>query len=122
MTIEKLNEIKKETAKNLEIRLGQDGYKVFVVAGKTGIENGSREVLGSMLDELAALAIKDCLITQIGTIGDQDYEPLVQVISPEGKEFLYGKVTPTIGKKIIEDHVLGGKPVTSSLLSKLKEA
>ena len=122
MTIEKLNEIKEKTAKDLNLRLAKKGYKIYVVAGETGIEHGCREVLSSILDEVATLSIKDCIVTQIGTIGDQEYEPLVEVISPDGKDYIYGKVTPELGKKIIEDHVSGGKVVTKALLENIKEA
>ena len=122
MTLEKLKEIKERTSKDLSIRLAKSGYKVYVVAGKTGIEHGSREILSTILDEVALLGIKDCVVTQIGTIGNQEYEPLVEVVSPDGKDYIYGSVTKEIAKQIVVDHVSGNKVVTSALLENVKEA
>jgi len=39
-------------------------------------------------------------------------EPLVEVLSPQQERTFYGKVTPDMVDRIINEHIIGGKPVT----------
>lgn len=120
MTVEKLNQIRDEVKPTLELRLSKHGAVVYVGAGDCGIEKGSREVLSAVLDEVAVLALKDVIVTQMGCIGECDYEPIVTVRTPDGVSTTYGKVTPEIAKEIISSHISGGKVVEKALLANLK--
>ncbi len=51
-------------------------------------------------------------VKQTGCMGMCYNEVLVEVSSPEHGRVFYGKVTPSKLDRIIEDHIIGGQPVT----------
>lgn len=121
MTVEELNKIKAEASSSLELRLKKNGYKVFVGAGECGIAHGSRNILSAILDEVAKRGMSDTLVTQMGCIGECDYEPIVEVVSPNGQTSIYGNVTEDIAKEIVVEHISGGKVLDKYLLDNIKE-
>lgn len=111
MTLEKLNQIKVETAKKMVLRNEKHGYKVLVSMGTCGLEHGAREVLNALADEAFAHEVYDAAIYATACMGDCSNEPMVKVVSPSGEECTYAKVSVKDAKEIIEQHVIGGKPV-----------
>lgn len=51
-----------------------------------------------------------------GCMGMCYNEPLVEVKFPNGSRYVYGKVTPDMVPQIIEDHVIGGRPIEKWLV------
>ena len=50
-------------------------------------------------------------MTQTGCIGMCQYEPIVEVFEGD-KKVTYIKMTSDKAKKVIADHIIGGKPVS----------
>lgn len=120
MTIEKLNQLRNESKKALELRLSKNGYVIYVGAGECGIANGSRKTLEAILDEVAKLALENVTVSQMGCIDECGYEPIVEVKNSNGESFLYGKVTEEVAKQIVSSHISGNKVVETALLKNLK--
>ena len=83
--------------------------RVLVGLATCGIASGAAPVL----DKFNALAEGNdkVFVSQTGCVGICQYEPVVEVITPDKKKTLYVKVTPEKAEKIYNEHVLGGKPV-----------
>ncbi|MDD4752346.1 MAG: NADH-quinone oxidoreductase subunit NuoF [Desulfitobacteriaceae bacterium] len=90
--------------------------RVRIGLGSCGIAAGAKKVIAELEKKLAEkdLGIK---IEQTGCIGMCFNEPLLEVFDDEGKVSLYGKVTPEAVDRIVEEHIIGGSPVTEFLVS-----
>ncbi len=83
--------------------------RVLVGLATCGIASGAAPVM----DKFKALADgnDDVFVSQTGCVGICQYEPVVEVITPDKKKTLYVKVTPEKAERIYNEHVLGGKPI-----------
>ena len=83
--------------------------RVLVGLATCGIASGAAPVM----DKFKALAEGNdkVFVSQTGCVGICQYEPVVEVITPDKKKTLYVKVTPEKAEQIYNEHVLGGKPV-----------
>jgi NADP-reducing hydrogenase subunit HndB len=109
MSLEELGQLKDE----LLAKRAQDASRgvthVTVGMGTCGIAAGAREVLGALQAEIEASHANDIVITQIGCVGLCAHEPIVEVVVGSAPKVAYGKVDPDMAKRIVRDHVLGGK-------------
>ena len=83
--------------------------RILVGLATCGIASGAAPVM----EKFNALAEGNdkVLVSQTGCVGICQYEPVVEVITPDKKKTLYVKVTPEKAEQIFNEHVLGGKPV-----------
>ncbi len=83
--------------------------RVLVGLATCGIASGAAPVM----EKFKALAEGNdkVFVSQTGCVGICQYEPVVEVITPDKKKTLYVKVTPEKAEQIYNEHVLGGKPV-----------
>jgi NADP-reducing hydrogenase subunit HndB len=116
MNLEELKKIKEKLQNELKQREGKGKFKITVNMGSVGIASGAREVLQTFIQEIEKRQLKDVLISQAGDAGLEKFVPLV-IVEETGKgKFVYGKVTPDIAKKIIENHILNSTPLTDYLI------
>lgn len=110
-TSEELNKIR-EDYKSM-VNQGKDRARPRVVVGMAtcGIAAGAKIVLAAMKEELHNLGVMDIDIVQTGCIGICRLEPVVEVIMPGEEKVTYVKVTATMGRKIVQDHILNKKVV-----------
>ena len=65
----------------------------------------------------AASAKDRVLLAEVGCLGLCYAEPLVEIQAANGASVLYRRVTPQLVPKLVEAHLLGGKPVEHSALA-----
>jgi len=83
-------------------------YEIRIGLASCGIAAGALEVW----DELEKIAgEKGIKLKPVGCAGMCYAEPMIEVVEPDGKSFIYGGVSPEKAKKIVEEHILSGKPV-----------
>ncbi|HOV69149.1 MAG TPA: NADH-quinone oxidoreductase subunit F, partial [Clostridia bacterium] len=73
---------------------------------------GARPVFEEFKRAIAEKKLADVQVTLTGCIGVCRLEPIVEVISPGIGKVTYVKVKPDMVKKIIEEHLIGGKVVS----------
>ncbi len=83
--------------------------RILVGLATCGIASGAAPVM----DKFKTLAEGNdkVFVSQTGCVGICQYEPVVEVITPDKKKTLYVKVTPEKAEQIYNEHVLGGKPI-----------
>lgn len=110
-TIQELEELRKKNIDRVNQRQDRTTTRVVVGMATCGIAAGARPVLLAIMDEVKELGITDILVAQTGCIGICRLEPIVEVIKPGEEKVTYVKVNAEKAKRIIKEHVLGGKIV-----------
>lgn len=91
---------------------GEDKIRVVVGMTTCGIAAGARPVLASFSEEVAKRGLGNVSVAQTGCIGICQYEPVVEVFTPDGKKTTYVKMTAEKAVRVVNDHLVNGNPVT----------
>lgn len=110
-TIQELEEIRRLTMDRVNQRMDRTTTRVVVGMATCGIAAGARPVLVGIMDAVKELDLKDVVVAQTGCIGVCRLEPIVEVIKPGEEKVTYIKMTSEKAKRVIKEHVLGGKIV-----------
>jgi NADP-reducing hydrogenase subunit HndB len=110
-TIQELEELRKKTLDRVNQRQDRTTTRVVVGMATCGIAAGARPVLLAIMDEIKELELTDILVAQTGCIGICRLEPIVEVIKPGEEKVTYVKMTAEKAKRVIKEHVVGGKVV-----------
>lgn len=86
--------------------------RVLVGMATCGIAAGARPVLNAFVEEVAKRGLRDIMVTQTGCIGICQYEPVVEVFTPDGQKTTYVKMTAEKAVKVVADHLVNGSVVT----------
>lgn len=97
------------------------GNKIRVVVGMAtcGIAAGARPVLNGFTEEVSKRSLDNVTITQTGCIGICQYEPVVEVFTPDGTKTTYVKMTADKVAKIVNDHLVNGNVVVEYTIGDL---
>lgn len=112
--IRSLDDLKKFREEVLEMKaqeakLGKT--RVIVSMGSCGIAAGALQTMQAILEQTKAEHLQDLQISLTGCNGQCEQEPMVQVITGGQDKVTYGKVSPQVVRRILREHVLGGKVV-----------
>ncbi|GAB4518935.1 MAG: NADH-quinone oxidoreductase subunit NuoF [Anaerolineae bacterium] len=91
---------------------------ILIGAGTCGRAAGALDVQMALRDAARERRVR-LQIATVGCIGMCSYEPLVDVALPGRPRVTYANVTPEMAERIVEEHVIGGKPVTEWVLSEM---
>lgn len=111
-SIEDLKRLREEAQKIKEMRDQTGKTQIVVGMGTIGIAAGARETLKAILNFVEDNNLPDIILRQTGNLGLSGQDPVVKVTLPNQEEVVYVKVSPEIARKIMQDHVLGGKLLT----------
>ena len=115
MKITELNEIKAATRKKLA---GSESPTRIVVGMATcGLAAGAKPVFDTLSAGVKNKGVKNTTVVQVGCIGMCRLEPIVEVLAPGKEKVTYVHVDTDAAKKILEQHIIGGK-VVAELLAK----
>ncbi len=109
MNIEELKKIRENMQREMDLRVGEKAIKIVVGMGTCGIAAGARPVLAAIKEELARQHAENVTVTQSGCAGFCEQEPLVDVFRPGENKVSYGKVNPEKARKIVAEHIIGGR-------------
>lgn len=84
---------------------------VLVCQGTSGLSAGSDEVIKILEDELKKYPDNKVTLKRVGDRG-LFRDPLLDVIMPDGSRTTYEKLSPEKIPVIVEQHIIGGKPVS----------
>ena len=112
--IQSLDDLKKFREEVLEkkaqdVQLGK--IQVIVSLGSCGIAAGAQHTMQAILEQTEAEHLQGIQVSQTGCVGQCEDEPIVQVITGGAHKVSYRKVNPEVARRILREHVLGGKIV-----------
>ncbi len=112
-SLAELAAIREKMRDKVAIREGSGEIRVVVGMATCGIAAGARPVLNTFVEEISKEGLSEkATVSQTGCIGICQYEPVVEVFQ-EGKEKVtYVKINPDKAKRIVVEHIKGGKVVT----------
>jgi NADP-reducing hydrogenase subunit HndB len=110
-SLEALSRLKVE----LIMKRNQEAYRgtvyVTVGMGTCGIAAGALDVFRALEEEIKAHHLNDVVISQTGCLGLCEHETILEVLVGDAPKVAYGKVLPDMVKRIVREHILGGKVV-----------
>jgi NADP-reducing hydrogenase subunit HndB len=115
--IQDLAAIREKTRSTLTIREGSGRAKVTVHMGTCGIAAGARDIMGALLEEIQQKGIKDVIVTTSGCVGLCSREPMATVEVKGQPPVKYVDLNPQKIRRIVAEHVLGGRPVAELALA-----
>jgi NADP-reducing hydrogenase subunit HndB len=117
LKLEDLAKIKDKVKSSTSLREGGYKAKITVHMGTCGIASGARKVMQALMDEIAKRDIKDVIVTTSGCAGLCSREPMATVELMEEAPVKYIDLDEEKTKKILTEHVLGGKIVEEYALA-----
>ena len=118
LTIDDLKKIKEETAKATSLRDGLATVKITVHMGTCGIAAGAREVMNSLMEELAQTDRSDIRVVTSGCMGMCSSEPNVTVEIRNNEPVVYQLMDPSKVRQVFKRHALLGEIQTEFSLKK----
>ena len=112
-SLAELQAIKARMQSNVTMRATESENVTRIVVGMAtcGIAAGARPVLNAFLKEIEDRHLSNVLCTQTGCIGICRYEPVVEVITPDGAKTTYVKMNEDKVAKVITEHIVNNKVV-----------
>jgi NADP-reducing hydrogenase subunit HndB len=117
LKLEDLAKIKDKVKSSTSLREGGYKAKITVHMGTCGIASGARKVMQALMDEIAKRDIKDVIVTTSGCAGLCSREPMATVELMEEAPVKYIDLDEEKTRKILTEHVLGGKIVEEYALA-----
>ncbi|HIS48886.1 MAG TPA: (2Fe-2S) ferredoxin domain-containing protein [Candidatus Gallacutalibacter pullistercoris] len=112
-SLAELQAIRDRARAQVSLRENSDNsIRVLVGMATCGIAAGARPVLTTMVDEVAKRQLNNVVVTQTGCIGICQFEPVVEVVTPDGEKTTYVKMTPEKAIRVVNDHLVNGNVVT----------
>ena len=112
MSLEDLRKLRSEQKEAIDRRETDDkSVHIIVGMGTCGIAAGAKEALNVFLGEAYTQKLNHVVVKQTGCMGLCHAEPTVEVRMAGMPNTLYGRVDAQIAKRIVNQHILGGKLV-----------
>ena len=121
-SLEELKAIKAKMQDKVVLRTSSGDVRIVVGMATCGIAAGARPVLNAFVEGVAEAGLGErVIVTQTGCIGICQYEPVVEVYTPDAEKVTYVKMTADRAKEVLEKHIKGGKPVVEYTIGALKK-
>ena len=121
LKIEDLDKISDRVRRTTLLREGAGRAKITVHMGTCGIAAGARKIMSTLLEEFEKQNITDVILTSSGCAGLCSREPMATVELKDEAPVKYVDLTPDKIRKILSEHVNGGKIVQEYALAKGSE-
>ncbi|KPK45532.1 MAG: hypothetical protein AMK74_03155 [Nitrospira bacterium SM23_35] len=121
LSIKDLDKISQRVRRTTLLREGAGRAKITVHMGTCGIAAGARKIMSALLDEFEKQNIIDVILTSSGCAGLCSREPMATVELKGEAPVKYVDLTPDKIRKILSEHVIGGKIVKEYALAKGSE-
>ncbi len=111
-SLAELKAIKEKMKDKVILREGANDVRVVVGMATCGIAAGARPVLNTLVEEVNNAGLSEKVtVSQTGCIGICQFEPVVEVFEAGKEKVTYVKMTPEKAKRVVEEHLKGGKVI-----------
>jgi NADH-quinone oxidoreductase subunit F/NADP-reducing hydrogenase subunit HndC len=109
LSVEELLGLREQARRKLKEQ--EKRVQVKVHLGTCGISSGANKVLAAFLQQVEARKLSHVTVLKAACIGLCSREPVVTVIDPGNGRTLYVDLAEDRVPRIVEEHLVGGKPV-----------
>ena len=112
-SLAELEAIRNKAINSVNMRTDENALRVVVGMATCGIAAGARPVLNTLVEAVNEAGLSDKVtVSQTGCIGLCQYEPIVEVFEAGKEKVTYVKMDADKAKRVVEEHLKGGKVVT----------
>ena len=119
LTIEDLKKIRENAKKATVLREGGAIVKITVHMGTCGIAAGAREVMDSLLEEMAQTERQDIRVVNSGCMGMCSSEPNVTIEIQGQDPVMYQHMDKNKMRQVFKRHVLKGEVQTEFAMARV---
>ena len=120
-SLEELMAIKARMQDKVSVRISSGDIRIIVGMATCGIAAGARPVLNAFVEGVWGEGLSDKVqVTQTGCLGLCQYEPVVEVLEKGKEKVVYVNMTAEKAKRVVEEHIKGGKIVTEYTIDATK--
>ena len=119
LTIEDLKKIREDAKKKTKLREGGASVKITVHMGTCGIAAGAREVMDTILQELAETDRQDIQVMNSGCMGMCSSEPNVTIEAEDAAPIVYQLMDSNKMRQVFKRHVMLGEVQTDFALARM---
>lgn len=106
-----LDAIRKATLAKVTLSDNPEAIRIVVGMATCGIAAGARPVMAAFENGVSDKQLNNVQVRQTGCIGVCRLEPMAEVFAYGKEKVTYVKLTPDMVGRIIDEHIVGGKPV-----------
>ena len=111
-SLAELQAIKDKMKNKIVLREGTGNIRVVVGMATCGIAAGARPVLAAFVEEVNNAGLTEKVtVSQTGCVGYCQLEPIVEIHEAGKEKVTYVHMTADKAKKVVEEHLKGGKIV-----------
>lgn len=103
-----LKALRDQTKKRLDLRDGENDYRIVVGMGTCGIAAGARPVLNTCVEVVAKNNLS-ASVTQTGCLGMCSFEPIVEIFDAQGNKTTYALMNPKKVEEVVKAHIQDGR-------------
>lgn len=118
-SLEDLNRFREEIIDEKRRNAGLGNIQIVVSLGTCGIAAGALEVLKAVRQQVQADGLENVSISETGCVGLCKHEPILEIVAGDSTRVTYGRVTPYIARRIVREHVVGGKIVSEFVIESI---
>lgn len=119
LTLQELRRLREDKRKQSKRALDSGGETRIVVGMATcGIAAGAEATADAIRQEAGRLGLSSVTVSQSGCMGLCHSEPTVEVAVPGMPAVIYGGVDAEMGKKIVAEHVKGGRLLDNAIFDR----
>jgi len=96
----------------------EDRIRIAVGMATCGIASGSRETINAIVEEIKAQGLTNVSVVQTGCLGYCYAEPVVEISMPSKESILYGNITASKAKELVDRHVKKGETVKDWIIER----
>lgn len=120
-SLAELAAIREKMKNNVVLREGSGQTRIVVGMATCGIAAGARPVLNAFVEAVNEAGLSGTVtVSQTGCIGICQYEPVVEVFEAGKDKVTYVKMTAEKAKRVVDEHIKGGKIVEEFTIGSVK--
>ena len=120
-SLAELAAIREKMKNNVVLREGSGQTRIVVGMATCGIAAGARPVLNAFVEAVNEAGLSgNVTVSQTGCIGICQYEPVVEVFEAGKDKDTYVKMTAEKAKRVVDEHIKGGKVVEEYTIGSVK--
>ncbi len=110
-SLKDLEAIREKAKQDIAMRETTGKTRIIVGMATCGIAAGARPVMAAFNQELQTRNIQSASVSMTGCVGVCRYEPMCEIIDPNGEKTTYVKLDAEMAKRIVAEHIVNGHVV-----------